>query len=600
MDQPNPETGHAEAEQLGLHPELAKALRAAAEPRRVMRGDVLMEQGSKADALFFVLSGRFTVIVNGAAIAEIGSGEPIGEVAFLGGGTRSATVVAARSSEVLVLTQEAYDQVLDRQPALGSAIISALANRLRTAVSKTPQMRPRPANVIGILPGGNATLDLTALAPLLAGLNQTGAPVLTSAADLGSEGSVADLALHADAGERLVLTCANPKEDPAWADEVFQNCETIIVCVDRRTATAGSIGPLESRIADSVLRQNTHLVLLREPGTERTGSAAWLDGRSFGLHHHMEAGSQADAARITRLIDGEGLGVVFGGGGAFGTAHLAMLKAFGAHGIEFDMVGGTSVGAAMAGAFAMGLSMDEVIDRFVEMFVTSGAATKFTLPFWSIMDHKPFDAQLQHHYGADRMAEDLSINFFALATSLSQNAPVVLRRGKLWEMVRASGSIPAVFPPYVMEDGEVLVDGGLFNNVPVDTMRSLKGGPNLVLRLEPKTDWRVDMDYAKLPGRGGAFKRAIFGRRAGKVRFPSTSSVMTRSLIVNSENLQANIDREQDIFIDLQRIKGMGFMQWQKGRDLFDKTYQETSERLDKLAAQHSGLDLLRALAQTP
>ena len=71
---------------------------------------------------------------------------------------------------------------------------------------------------------------------------------------------------------------------------------------------------------------------------------------------------------------------------------------------------------------------------------------------------------------------------------------------------------------------------------------------------------------------------------------------MTRSLVVNSEMLQASVDQENDIFIDLGRIPGMGFMQWEKGRALFDKTYETTVARLDKLSAQHSGIDLLRAL----
>lgn len=340
------------------------------------------------------------------------------------------------------------------------------------------------------------------------------------------------------------------------------------------------------------------MVLLRGSGAVIRGTQENLEDRSYGLHHHIEEGSLKDAKRVARLIKGDGLGVVFGGGGAFGTAHLAMLKAIGEFGIDIDMVGGTSVGSAMSGAFAMGLPMDEVIDRFVEMFVKSGAATRYTLPFWSIMDHTHFDAQLQHHYGAQLMAEDLPINYFALATSLTRNAPVVLRNGPLWRLIRASSAIPAVFPPLVMEDGEVFVDGGLVDNVPVQAMRELKAGPNIVLRLEPKDGWRVKADYSKLPSRGGAFLHMLPRGRKRRLRFPGIASVMTRSLVVNSEMLQAKVDQEGDVFLNLQRIPGMGFMQWTKGRALYDKTYAKTSERLNKLAAEHSGIDLLRALAR--
>jgi NTE family protein len=256
------------------------------------------------------------------------------------------------------------------------------------------------------------------------------------------------------------------------------------------------------------------------------------------------------------------------------------------------------VGAAMAGAFAMGLSMDEVIDRFVEMFVKSGAATRVTLPVWSIMDHTHFDAQLKHHYGASLMAEDLGINYYALSTSLTRNEPVILRRGPLWRLIRASSAIPAVFPPMIMDDGEVLVDGGLFDNVPVNAMRALKPGPNLVLRLASDVRWRVKADYDALPGRFGTMRRLLPFGRSGKTKFPGISSIMTRSLIVNSQRLQATVDRGGDIFLDLPRIRGMGFMQWSKGRELYEKTYAETAGRLEKLSAEHTGLDLLRALAE--
>ena len=132
------------AQALELSPHIVRALEDAAEPRRLLRGETLMEEGSAADTLYFVLSGRFTVLAGGKPIAEIGSGEPIGEVAFFGGGTRSASVVEARESEVLELTRRSYEAVLEREPMLSTAIIAALARRLRSATPSVQLMRPRP------------------------------------------------------------------------------------------------------------------------------------------------------------------------------------------------------------------------------------------------------------------------------------------------------------------------------------------------------------------------------------------------------------------------------------------------------------------------
>lgn len=590
------ETNQSLAHALALSPQVVKALKDAATPRRLTRGETLITEGSDADTLFFVLSGRFTVLSGDAPIAEIGSGEPIGEIAFFGGGTRSASVIAARESQVLELTRAAYEATLEREPMMSDAIITALANRLRRAIPSARTMRPRPAQIIGILPGGSTTLTPNAIAPLIAALEDNGAAVVKSPDDLGDGMTVEDVIFQSDAHQRLVLVCPDPTGTPDWADQLFQQCDTFVLCLDSAAPTTPS--EFEKRLAANVLAQNIHLVILRDNASPIQGTAAALKDRTIGLHHHMAAGSTSDAARIARLINGEGLGVVFGGGGAFGTAHLAMLKAIGEVGIEVDMVGGTSVGSAMAGAFAKGLPMDEVIDRFVEMFVTSRAATRYTLPIWSLVDHTHFDDQLKLHYGATQMAEDLPINYFALATSLTQNAPVVLRDGPLWTLIRASSAIPAVFPPFVTETGEVLVDGGLIDNVPVRTMRELKSGPNLVLRLEPKTDWRVHTDYNLLPNRKKALFHVMRPKRKRAIRFPGIASIMTRSLVVNSEMVQANVDPGGDIFINMQRIPGMGFMQWAKGRELFDKTYEQTAGRLNALAAHHSGIDLLRALSE--
>ncbi len=590
------ETDLSLAHALELSPQVVRALEDAADLRRLKRGEILIEEGSEADTLYFVLSGRFAVIAGGKPIAEIGSGEPIGEVAFFGGGSRSASVVAARESEILQLTRDAYEAALEREPMLSTAIISALARRLRRATPSVQLMRPRPPEIIGLVPGGSAPLDLSAIAPLLCAFEAKGAAVIRRPDDIGEGLTIEDVVFRDDACERLVLVCEDPGHSPTWADQIFQQCDSFIVCVDKRAAQDTAPSEFEQRLASHVLQQNIHLVFLRGERAAIQGTADDLKGRACGLHHHMMAGSQKDADRITRLINGEGLGVVFGGGGAFGTAHLAMLKAMGEVGIDVDMVGGTSVGAAMAGAFAMGLSMDEVIDRFVEMFVTSGAATRYTLPFWSIVDHTHFDAQLKHHYGADLMVEDLPINYFALATSLTRNEPVVLRNGLLWQLIRASSAIPAVFPPLVTDDGEVFVDGGLFDNVPVGAMRELKAGPNLVLRLATMSNWRVRTDYNQLPGRGKALFHMMSRRGKRGLRFPGIASIMTRSLVVNSEMLQANVDQAGDVFVNLQRIPGMGFMQWSKGRALFDKTYEETAARLNDLARHHSGIDLLRAL----
>ncbi|MGI1663275.1 patatin-like phospholipase family protein [Palleronia sp. KMU-117] len=585
-----------------LSPDLIDALRGAGTPQTLQRGEVLVTEGSAADAFFIVLNGRFIVFHGARPIAEIAAGEPIGEIAFFAGGSRTATVTAGRAGQVLRITRDSYRALCDRVPGLPEAVIAALAERLRRSVPATASLKPRPGDVIGILPAGGGRLDPAFLAALGDELGRDGSVVTLSPDEVGAAmdgGLGARLAERGLAGRTVVLSCADPSAEPEAARRVFDTADTVLLVLDRRHGGAAP-GPsaLEAEIAATFLPQSVHLALLHAPGTTRLdGTAQALEGRAPGIHHHVGMDNAADIARLSRFLRGRAFGAVFGGGGAFGTAHLALVKALAEHGVTIDMVGGASVGAAMGGAVAMGLGPDEVLDRCDDIFVRSRAMKRLTVPKHSILDPRYFDDQLRRHYG-EIAIEDLPIPYYAVSTSLTRNDLAVLRRGALWRAVRASSSIPAVFPPLVAPDGEVFIDGAYIDNVPVETMRGLKPGPNLVLSLEGKRDWRVMSDYDALPGRGRALAGALLGPLVKRVRFPGISSIMTRSMIVNSERRLANIDPGSDIFVPVSPLPGMGFLDWTRGRRLYEATYARASAALAAEAdAGATGLDLLRRAA---
>ena len=95
-------------------------------------GDVLVRQGDPADALYFVLSGRLGVYVRGVVepIAEIGQGQPVGEMGFFAGVARTATVVALRDSRLLAITREQFRKVSAACPNIPGTVITSLARRL--------------------------------------------------------------------------------------------------------------------------------------------------------------------------------------------------------------------------------------------------------------------------------------------------------------------------------------------------------------------------------------------------------------------------------------------------------------------------------------
>ncbi|UYV37244.1 patatin-like phospholipase family protein [Rhodobacteraceae bacterium D3-12] len=573
-------------------PTLARIL-AVASRRSVSRGEVLIHEGAPADDLFIVLQGRFSVLAAGARpIAEIRVGEPIGELAFFAGGVRTATVVAARDSEVLVLSNEQYNQLSREVPVMDKTILASIAERLARVTVTSPKLRPRAGELVVVLPVPGYELPEGFGAKLADAMAAHSDWIVRYASEetalmSGDGHDVARRMAEIDAADgRTLIICDQGPDAASTSVQIAGHSDTVyLVGKQAESSDPLPLSDAERGLAGAMLKDHQHLVLVRdrsEAPIENT--QAWLTGREVALHHHFALDAPEDAARLARFVTGNAVGLVLCGGGAFGTAHLGALKALQEHGHTVDMVGGTSVGAAIAAALALGYSPDEVMKLCEQIFVKSKAMSKLMVPLHSVIDHRKIDAALKEQFG-DARIEDTPISYYSVATSLTKNDMHIARSGPLWQAVRASSSIPAVFPPMVTDEGEVLVDGAMFDNVPISAMRDLKPGPNLVLNFKQGREWRVKAKYADLPGRFEAFLR-MFWRKRGRPRHPTIFSILTRAMIVSSRRQLEQTSMEGDILLEISTLKGMGFLDWTKGSRLFHKAYEDISAALSEAAKQ--------------
>ncbi|MGH6925923.1 MAG: patatin-like phospholipase family protein, partial [Propylenella sp.] len=441
---------------------------------RVRRGDVLVRQGEMADELYLVLTGRFYVMLEGkpGMIAEIGPGEPIGELAFLGGGPRTASVVAARDSDVLKLTREAYAEIAQEAPEIVSTILASVAKRLAAVTAASPVLRRRRPRIVALLPIGDAEclpagfLERLkhALAPLAVAI------VSPQTLPHGStEYSAVAAALAATEAEADLVLLSVDRGDETLASLFLNHADELLLVAPASDAgrRADSLSATERTASELFFKEHRALVLLRDSSaTPIAGTGRWLRGRDVALVHQVALDRSADIERLARFLAGSAVGLVLGGGAALGCAHLGIARALGEAGIPIDFMGGTSVGAAVAASLAMGALPDDILDLSTEIFIRKRALRWLTIPVYSIIDHRRFDAELKRHY-ASTLIEDLPINYFAVSANLTQNDVYVHRSGLLWEAVRASSAVPGVLPPFITEGGEVLADGALVDNVPV-------------------------------------------------------------------------------------------------------------------------------------
>jgi NTE family protein len=578
------------------------ALESELETISLARGDCLVRQGDPADALYIVVSGRFDVTVAGrdSPIAEIGPGSPVGEIAFLAGGTRTATVTAGRDSLVLKLGRAQFERLCARLPAIWRTLTTALANRLADQTSGRAAPVDAVPRTIAVIAAGPRPVPTRFVPMLEAALRAFGSVAVLRSANLRRTlGGQTDLnshaamqALNALESAHDFLIYAADHELTAWSEKAIRQADLVLrVGVSGRETRATVAENRLEQFASTLLRPTAQrLVLVYEGRGALKGTAHWLASRSVGMHHHVCLADRNDVDRLARFVTGRALGLVACGGGAFCAAHVGLYKAFLEHGLTFDILGGTSGGSAMMGAFAMGKSPEEVDAAMHEIFVRHKALRRYTWPRYSLLDHTHFDKLLFANYGGVDI-EDLWLPYFAVSTNLSHHSLHKHTTGGLWTAIRASGSIPALLPPFYTEDGQMLVDGCLLDNVPVRSMQQLKSGPNIVIAFEVPQLQRFSVDYRELPSRKDIVRRALVPfRHPPMPKAPGLGSVLMRSLMANRQDFERYLT-PRDLLMVPPLPQDMGILQWSRHSELMKKAYTWALEEIPRLReAGHAAL----------
>jgi len=182
-------------------------------------------------------------------------------------------------------------------------------------------------------------------------------------------------------------------------------------------------------------------------------------------------------------------------GGARGSGHVGVLKVLEEHGIEPDVIAGSSMGAEVGGIYASGVGLDalETLWRsssFGHVFKTFLP----TIPWSGWSSGNGISRFLRRLIGTPRI-EDLPVQYAAMATDLRSGEPYPVTSGPLVDAIRASVSVPGLFAP-VWIDSHLLIDGGVSNPMPVDVARRL--GSDVVIGVDVLVD-PAEVELSGLP-----------------------------------------------------------------------------------------------------
>lgn len=528
-------------------------------------GASLFEQGEESDALYVVLHGRLAAVRTGEdgqtrALGGIAPGECAGENGLITRQPRSAGVFALRDSELLRLPREAFEKLVAVHPA-------AMLGMARVALRRT-----------GASQGAPAVPQCFALLPVSPGVDAR-ALALRMAQALGADPELAvlcaDEARDRDPGWFSAREARSPhliyvgNDDPAWQERCLRQTDCVLLLGDGRQAP-------DPALAATAPVPNPHVpqyLVLQQGAGEIRGTAAWRSTFPVAqAHHHLR--NDADLARLMRRLSGRAVGLVLSGGGARGFAHLGVVRALREAGIPIDVVGGASIGAILGAGIAADWPEEQVIELHRQSFVDTNPLSDWTLPLVSLRAGRKVSALLRRAH-AERDIEDLPLPFFCVSSNLTSGLLQVHEAGTTWRALRASCAIPGVLPP-VLHAGQVLVDGGVIDNLPVADMRRRLAGD--IIAVDVGGNYRLEstLEETELPPWWRLLPE-FFGVR----RRPSLGQILLRAGMVNSA---ATAQRRRKLTRLLLRpeLDGIDLLEWREFDRAIELGYRYTLRELER------------------
>jgi predicted acylesterase/phospholipase RssA/CRP-like cAMP-binding protein len=537
-------------------------------------GQTLFEQGAAGGGAYIVMTGRLQMAIvqpdgREALYGTVVSGETVGEVALLTGQPQAHTVFAARDSELVCLSRRSFELMLQRNTRAIHNVSRILGERLAHGpVERDPSRMP--IRCIGLIPATSDVL-LGEFANLLEErLRDYGSTLHLSSQMIERElvaPGIAQAAGDEAAGLRLTQWLSDQEERwrylvyqadvewSPWGARCARQSDEVVVVAD--STAEPSLQEVAARLGGA--RQRWSLVLLHPPDLDRPHNTShWLSHTDVAAVFHVRRGQQADLSRLARILTGNAVSLVLGGGGARGFAHLGVLRALEEVGIPVDMVGGTSMGAPIAGFVAQGAHGEELNARAGQAFHN---IIDYTLPIVSLISGERISASIKRQTG-DWDIEDYWLPFFCVSTNLTTGQPVIHRRGNSWHAVRSSVSIPGVMPP-VASDGALLVDGAVLNNLPVDVMREINPfGTVIAVDVTPPSGPTAPPDYAMgLSGWRVLANKLLPWRKS--IAVPGIASTILQATVAGSalKRQQMLEQKLADVYINI-NVEGVGALQF--------------------------------------
>lgn len=350
--------------------------------------------------------------------------------------------------------------------------------------------------------------------------------------------------------------------------------------------------------SNSVKNIRIELVVIQSQASLKSGEHAsqevndWNENRPWVTKQHLIRSPFQDHLqdfnRTVRRVTGQSIGLVLGGGGARGLAHLGVIRALNEAGIAVDLVGGTSQGAFIGALYSRYPDDFEQLEKTARHMANTMSSMKeklldLTFPITSFFNGSRFNRSISQYLGDVRI-QDLVLSFFCVSVDIRNSCQVVHRKGCCWKAVRASMSLAGYLPPMSLGDGTLLVDGGYMNVLPVDIM--LKLGARKVIAVDVSREKVPEyFDYGtELSGFWLIYNS--WNPFVKTVRVPSMGDINERLSWISAERFKkTNIDKI-DLFLS-PPVDDYGTLEYSKYDEIVQIGYDYAKPLVEQWAQEH-------------
>lgn len=568
-------------------------LRAIAITARVIDiegGKILMQQNDPADCFYIVMHGRLRAFRHGLEteeiIGDIGQGEIVGEVGLLIDDVRMASVQAIRDSTLLKFDKLAFQQLLQQHPEVVMRVAKFSIRRLIQKAS------PKSTVVtIAVLPAGKNPLLSDFVKKLVNELEKKAKtlllninflsqhPELQEALQNGNQQAITYWLNQQEFYYHYIVYEAGPERND-WSLRCIRQADSILwVGLNGQNPELNAIEREFHQEKFAKQHSLAEFVFTTENNNvQRHSIAPWLSLSGLRNYHHVNLTQFSDFAKLIRFLTGTAQGIVLSGGGARALAYIGVLQAMQELKIEIDIIAGTSMGAWLAAAFSQRMSNQEMFEITAKLVKEYYKKRRFTVPFIALMNDQPLTDILKKNFGSNALIEDLSCRFFCVSTNLSRSNLTIHDRGLIWQAVRASVSLPGIFPPFFTNENDLLIDGSIINNLPVDIMRKYINDGNIIaISLAPGERY---IQYASALSPWQLLKN-YFKPKNKNQNFPTIGKIILKALTLSSRVHEQGVRSNANYWLPID-VKEYGLLDFKSYEQIINKGYQIAMHQLQE------------------